>query len=113
MFSSSKTTDGRSMRKETRENTGFGKLFKRWRQSQGITAYRIAKLIDVHPSFISNIEADRRPMSEESMRKLAAIPELNISYKTLRVWKIQSEYGFDEIEQAYTDMVQSEQSSSN
>ncbi len=78
----------------------FGKRFKQWRQSQGITAYRIAKLIGVHPSFISNIEADRRPMSEEFMRKLAAIPELNLSYQTLRVWKILGEYDPNEIQHA-------------
>jgi SOS-response transcriptional repressor LexA len=75
----------------------FGKRFKQWRQSKGITAYRLAKLTGVHPSFISNIEAERRPMSEEFMRRIAAQPEFEITFETLRSWKAQSEYNAPEL----------------
>lgn len=91
--------------REGSEKISFGKRFKKWRQSQGISAYRIAKLAGVHPSFISNIEANRRPMSEGFMKKLAALPELNITYETLRAWKAQAEYNVHEIHQAYDEMV--------
>lgn len=74
--------------------------FKRWRQAKGVSAYRLAKLIGVHPSFISNVEANRRPMSEEMMRKLAAIPELGITYTTLKAWKLLSEYTPEELQEA-------------
>ncbi len=79
----------------------FGKQFKHWRQSQGISAYRIAKHVGVNTSFISNIEAGRRPMSDALMKKIAAVPEFNISYETLQAWKINGNYDTQALEEAY------------
>ncbi len=78
----------------------FGEHFKAWRQARGVSAYRMAKLTGVHPSFISNIESNRRAMSESYMQKLAAVPEFQLSYETLRAWKLQTEYAPQELQAA-------------
>lgn len=100
-YSLPKSTD----KMNEKEKKHFGERFKKWRQTKGVSAYRIAKLTGVNPSFISNIEANRRPMSEAFMRKLAAIPELDISFELLQAWKIQSKYARQELHTAYNHTV--------
>jgi len=76
----------------------FGKQFKQWRESRGVTAYSLAKKTGVNPSFLCNIEAGRRPMSDELMQKLAQIPELEVTFAMLRAWKLQSQYQPQELQ---------------
>lgn len=79
----------------------FGSRFKGWRQSKGLSAYRIAKTLGYNVSYISNIEAGRRPMSDDFARRVAEIPGMEISFSTLQSWKILQEYEFDAIKEAY------------
>lgn len=46
------------------------------------------------------------------MKKLAAIPELNIAYETLRAWKAQAEYNAQELQEAFTNIVSEQNLSS-
>lgn len=91
----------------------FGQRFKAWRQGKGLSAYRIAKLTGVHPSFISNIESDRRPMPEAFMQKLAALPELGMTYETLRAWKIRTEFAPQEVKAALSEIESGETAPEN
>jgi SOS-response transcriptional repressor LexA len=79
----------------------FGQQFRRWRIENNISAYRIAKLTGINHSFISNIEADRRPMPESLMRRIAELKEFGLSYETMRAWKLQAEYETGELQEAF------------
>jgi len=66
----------------------FGEKLRQWRESKGVTLYRLAKITGISQPNLTSIEKGRRPPSDEVLQKLADVPELEISYKQLRAWQI-------------------------
>ena len=70
----------------------FGQKLKAWRITKGVSAYMIEKQTGVSRANLSSIEAGRRPASDAVLKKLAALPQLEITYEALRLWKAESSF---------------------
>lgn len=64
----------------------FGKKFKAWRESKGVSQTDIRKAAGIAESNLSNFESGRRSISPDILKKIAMIPDLEISYETLMAW---------------------------
>ena len=69
----------------------FGNRLREWRELKGLSLYYINKVTGVPTPNLVSIEKGRRPASNEVLRKLASIPELQISYEVLKAWKLADE----------------------
>lgn len=64
----------------------FGRRLREVRESKGISGYKLAQLSGIIQQSLSAIEHGKRDPSEANIRALAAVPELGISYETLKAW---------------------------
>lgn len=70
-----------------RDMNTFGERLYAWCEKKGVTMYRLARLINVSDANLSSIKKGKRPASDEVLKRIAAVPELEISYELLRAWQ--------------------------
>ena len=83
------------------ENVNFGKNACMYFGEQllahikglGLTPYQIALKNPIDYGLLNRVLNGKRGPSDELLQKLAAIPELKISYETLKAWKLIDEHG--------------------
>lgn len=78
----------------------FGQRFRRWREVKSVSGWTIEKLISFSRPNLSSMEAGRYIPSDEVLKELASIPELDLSFTRLRAWRALDEYTLDELKQA-------------
>lgn len=83
----------------------FGEKFKAWRNSKKVSGWRIEKLTGVSRSNLSSIESNRWPPSDNVLKQLASVPELEITYQTLVGWLALSKLGPEAIEAAHKEVL--------
>jgi transcriptional regulator with XRE-family HTH domain len=79
-----------------------GKLFadklKQYRSGKGLSGRRLSILSGIDQGNLAHVESGRRPPSENDLRKIAAVPQLEIDFDTLSAWRKLDEMGEDGIE---------------
>jgi len=64
----------------------FGERLAAWCSKKGISMYRLSQLIGVSEANLSSIKKGKRPPSDEVLKKIASVPELDLTYAKLRAW---------------------------
>lgn len=72
------------------------------RQNAQLSQLQLATKLGMTSDNYNKLETGKRGFSEKMLQKLAAIPELGVSYETLQAWKAIDEYGPEVIQQAAT-----------
>jgi transcriptional regulator with XRE-family HTH domain len=66
----------------------FAKNLKKKLDSVGLSQNKLAALIDETPSNMVSLLKGRRGLSENVLRKIASVTELNTSYEELKGWAL-------------------------
>lgn len=66
----------------------FGDRLRAWREDKGVSGWQIEKQTGFSRQNLSHIEKNRRPASDEALHKLASIPEMEITFQTLKAWQM-------------------------
>ncbi len=61
----------------------FGERLKAFREAAGLTLYELADLTGVREPNLSAIENNRRPASENVLHRIAAVPQMKLTYNQL------------------------------
>jgi transcriptional regulator with XRE-family HTH domain len=91
-------------------STSFGDKFRKLRNSKGISLFKLSQATGTSESNLLSIEKNRRPASDEVLRKLAAVPELEISYEQLRAWQILAKATQEELKYILAELQKNQES---
>lgn len=78
--------------------TSFGERFRQHRKAKGFSLFRLSQALGISEGNLCAIEKDRRPASAAVLKRMAEIPEMEISLQQLRAWQILSEATPDELD---------------
>jgi predicted transcriptional regulator len=82
----------------------FAEKFLKLRKSKGVSTTLIEERVGIPASNISNIEAGRRRPTDNDLRKLSSIPELQTSYGRLKTWWFIDKFGQDMMNEVLPDL---------
>lgn len=82
----------------------FGEKLRTWRDAKDVSGWMIEKVTGIHRTSISNIEHGRRPASEDVIKKLASMPEMDITYEELKAWQAIDQYGPEILARAFIEL---------
>lgn len=71
----------------------FGEQLRLHREAKGVSTWEVEKQTGISRSNLVSIEKGRRPASDDVLKKLASIPDLDITYEKLLAWKAIETYG--------------------
>jgi len=91
-------------------STSFGDKFRNLRKSKNISLFRLSQATGTSESNLLSIEKNRRPASDDVLRKLAAVKELDISYEQLRAWQILSKATQEELRYILAELQKNQES---
>lgn len=78
----------------------FGERFRKLREAKGVSGWMIEKLINFSRPNLSSMESGRYIPSDDVLKELVSIPELELTYTKLRAWKALEEYTSEELQEA-------------
>ena len=78
----------------------FSKRFREWREAQGVSGWAIEKHTGFSRSNLSSMEAGRYIPSDDVLKELTTVPNLDLTFTKLRAWRLLDEYTKEEILQA-------------
>jgi len=68
--------------------TTFGERFRKHRLSKDVSGYRLAMEYGIPESTLYSVEKDKRAFSDDILRKIASVPELELTFDQLKAWQI-------------------------
>ena len=82
----------------------FGERFRQWREAKGVSGWMMEKQINFSRFNLSSMEAGRYTPSDEVLKEIASISELELTFSKLRAWKALDEYTIEELQEALREI---------